>query len=322
MKTIYIKHPHNFLKEDLPEMVMALGYFDGVHYGHQKVILTAKQFANENNYKSAVMTFHPHPSVMLGKLKTPMEYITPLEEKEKRISELGIDYLYIIEFDPTFANLLPQQFVDTYLIGLNVKHVVAGFDFTYGRLGKGTMEILPFHSRDQFTQTVIEQVSNQNEKISSTLIRQHIRNGEIGKVPSLLGRFYSIKGMVIDGEKRGRTIGFPTANISLMDDYITPAVGVYAVKINIEDNWYHAICNIGFKPTFIENAPEKPTIEVHIFDFNKQIYGETVTVEWHERIRSEKKFKNVEDLIQQITHDKQEAIKYFKKQSEQTCFLS
>lgn len=321
MKTIYIKHPHNFLKENQPETIMALGYFDGIHFGHQEVIIEAKRLAIKRNIKSAVMTFDPHPSVVLGhKNIQDVEYITPLTDKEKMIDNLGIDLLYVVHFDKEFANLLPQEFVDMYIIGLNVQHVVAGFDFSYGRLGKGSMETLPSHSRGQFTQTVIEKVMKEQEKISSSYIRSALRNGDVDIIPSLLGRFYCVNGTVIHGEKRGRTIGFPTANVQLNDVYITPMIGVYAVRIKIGKIWYNGVCNVGFKPTFHDEA-KLPTIEVHIFDFKDDVYGQKVSVEWHMRLRSEKKFASVTDLINQIQLDKQEALEYFNKHPKHTCIL-
>lgn len=320
MKIVYINHPHQCLKEIQPEIVLALGYFDGIHFGHQEVIIEAKRIAEKRNLKSAVMTFDPHPSVVLGKNVQHVEYITPLADKEQIIENLGIDILYVIHFDREFANLSPQEFIDMYVIGLNVKHVVAGFDFTYGRFGKGNMETLPSHSKGEFTQTVIEKVMKEEEKISSTYIRESLRNGDVEVIPSLLGRYYTVKGTVIDGEKRGRTIGFPTANIKLTDEYIVPMLGVYAVRIKVGNTWYNGVCNIGYKPTFNDDV-NNTTIEVHILDFNSQIYGEKVIVEWHVRLRSEKKFNNVQELIAQIGKDKQQALEYFNKHESQTCIL-
>ncbi|MCZ0755416.1 bifunctional riboflavin kinase/FAD synthetase [Anoxybacillus sp. J5B_2022] len=321
MKTRFITHPHHLKKEDFPPTVMALGYFDGVHLGHQQVIQTAVQIAAEAGYKSAVMTFHPHPSVVLGKKEQHVQLITPLQEKERLIAELGVDYLYIVEFTPSFAELLPQQFVDQYMIGFHVKHVVAGFDFTYGRLGKGTMETLPFHSREQFTYTTVPKLARNGEKISSTYIRQLLKNGDVHQLPNLLGRFYTVKGTVVDGEKRGRTIGFPTANIELADDYLLPAFGVYAVKIHIGKEAYNGVCNVGYKPTFHAERHGQPHIEVHIFDFADDIYGQTVTIEWHKRLRSEQKFSSIEQLVKQIERDQEQAKAYFRNLSEKTCIL-
>jgi riboflavin kinase / FMN adenylyltransferase len=314
-------HPHTFIKDNIPNTVLALGYFDGVHLGHIQVIKTAKDIAVSKGYKSAVMTFDPHPSVVLNENRSTTEYITPLEDKKELIRELGIDYLYIVEFTPVFANLLPQEFVDDYIIGLNIKHVVAGFDFSYGKMGKGNMETLPFHSREVFTQTTVEKLTSHEDKISSTVIRRLIQGGEVSKLHSLLGRYYYVKGKVIHGDARGRTIGFPTANVSLTANYIPPATGVYAVKINVKSKWYIGVCNIGVKPTFNKNN-DTPTIEVHILDFDDEIYGDHVIVEWHKRIRAEKKFNSITDLTDQIKRDTQSTIDYFGKISEQTCFLS
>ena len=321
MKIIHITHPHQFQRENIPSTVLAIGYFDGVHLGHQKVIKAAKKIADENRQSSAVMTFDPHPSVVLGNGRNQVKLITTIEEKAEIISGLGIDMMYIITFNEEFASLLPQQFVDEYIIGLNVKHVVAGFDFSYGRLGKGNMETLPFHSRDEFTQTTIEKMTVSQQKISSTLIREQINSGQLLEIRELLGRFFTLSGIVVHGDKRGRTIGFPTANLDVSKGYNVPPVGVYAVRVNVKSKWFNGVCNIGYKPTFHKDK-KVPTIEVHIFDFNEDIYGEKIIVEWHERIRSEKKFENVSELIEQIQKDKENAVKYFEKITPETCFFS
>ena len=309
MKLIHLTHPHAQNKLEVPPTVMALGYFDGIHLGHQRVIQTAKKIADERGCKSAVMTFHPHPSVVLGKKEAHVKYITPMHIKEKVIANLGIDMLYVVKFDELFAGLLPQQFVDEYLIGLNVKHVVAGFDYSYGRLGKGTMETLPFHARGEFTQTVIEKVEFQAEKVSSTLLRKMIRDGEMEQIPSVLGRAYTMEGTVVHGDKRGRQIGFPTANVAVSDEYLLPPVGVYAVRMKVNDEWHDGVCNIGYKPTFKEDERQL-SIEVHLFHFHDDIYDQSVTVEWYIRIREEKKFNGIDELVSQIEKDKKIAQEY------------
>ncbi|MEH7388693.1 bifunctional riboflavin kinase/FAD synthetase [Bacillus sp. JJ1474] len=312
MEIISINHPQ-FVKRELPPLSIALGYFDGVHLGHQKVIKKAKTIAEESGFKSAVMTFDPHPSVVLGKSVKHVEYITPLHDKVELIAKLGIDYLIIVNFSREFASLLPQEFVDQYLIDLNVKHVIAGFDYTYGRMGKGTMETLPFHSRDKLAFTVVPKLVSNNEKISSTLIRSMIREGRMEDISPILGRYYSTNGIVIHGDKRGRTIGFPTANIELNDDYILPPTGVYCVRINVNGKWHEGVCNVGYKPTFNKEMSKKPSIEVHIFDFNQEIYGQEVKVEWHLHLRKEQKFNGIEELVAQIEMDKRSALAYFEK---------
>jgi riboflavin kinase / FMN adenylyltransferase len=311
VKVITVHHPHSISKNDFPPLVLALGYFDGVHRGHQRVISEAVEKAKELKACSAVMTFDPHPSVVLGHKHKHIHYITPLEDKKEIIEELGVDYLLIVRFTSEFASLIPQDFVDQYIIGLNALHVVAGFDYSYGRLGKGTMETLPFHSRDMFTSTTISKLTDDDSKVSSTFIRECLKEGDVKKVHKLLGRPFKMKGTVIHGDKRGRKIGFPTANIELAYDYLTPKVGVYAVRMKIHDTWFDGVCNIGYKPTFKNPDEYSLSIEVHIFDFHASIYGEEVYIEWYERIRDEQKFSGIEELISQIQKDKDKAIHYF-----------
>ncbi len=311
MKIITVHHPHSFSTDDFPPLSLALGYFDGVHRGHQKVMKAAIHKAKENNLQTAVMTFDPHPSVVLGRKHQHIQFITPLHDKKEVIEQLGVDFLFIVRFTSDFASLQPQEFVDQYIINLNAKHVVAGFDFTYGRLGKGTMETLQFHSREKFSYTVVPKQEVGNQKISSTLIRESLHNGDMILVEELLGRPYCVRGTVIHGDKRGRKIGFPTANIELADDYISPKVGVYAVRIQINNIWHNGVCNVGYKPTFKTEENPPLSIEVHIFDFDASIYGEEVKVEWFKRIRSEQKFNGIEELIKQIDLDKQTAIQFF-----------
>lgn len=310
MEVITVKYPHNYKKEDFPELAMALGFFDGVHLGHQKVIHTAIGYAKRENLKSAVMTFDPHPSVVLRKSIKNIDVITPLEEKIDLIGSIGVDYIFVVNFSEHFAALEPQAFVDQFIIGLNVKHVVAGFDFSYGRFGKGNMEALPSYSRNAFSQTTVEKLEKDEMKVSSTAIRAFLKEGNMEKVKEFLGRYFSVKGSVIHGHKRGRQIGFPTANIKLDKDTLKPPVGVYAVKIKLDHQWYTGVCNFGYKPTF-EDGHLEPQAEVHIFDFKQDIYGETIVVEWHKRLRDEQKFPNIDALIAQITKDAKEAKSFF-----------
>ena len=225
-----------------------------------------------------------------------------------------MDYLFVIHFTTEFSSLLPQEFIDQYIIGLNVKHVVAGFDYTYGKMGKGTMETIQFHSRNQFDFTMVSKLATPAEdKISSTLIRSLLRDGKVELMPKLLGRFYTTTGIVVHGERRGRTIGFPTANIKMDDEYILPPTGVYSVKVKIGSEQYDGVCNVGYKPTFHREKMDKPSVEVHIFNFDKDIYDAAATVEWNMRIRNEQKFEGIEQLVSQIEKDKLEAILYFEK---------
>nr|WP_245628150.1 riboflavin biosynthesis protein RibF [Shouchella shacheensis] len=293
---------------------MALGYFDGVHKGHRTVIETAKNIASECGLQSAVMTFHPHPKEVLANPKEPMRYLTPMQEKEARIRELDVDVLYEIHFTRGFSHLTPQQFVDQFIVGLSVLHVVAGFDFTYGVKGEGDMERLSEYAKGRFMQTTVEKVTKADDKISSTRIRHLLTEGDVGKIEELLGTPYSIRGTVAHGDKRGRQIGFPTANVQLDDRYMIPRVGVYVATLEYGGVLYQGMANVGFKPTFVETAPE-PSIEVNIFDFDQQIYDQQVKVTFLQRIRSEQKFNGIEEIKAQLGEDQRQAKAFFLKRS-------
>lgn len=318
MKIVHIQHPTEFRKDEFPKLSIALGFFDGIHRGHQQVIQKAISIAKENNYKSAVMTFDPHPSVVLSKNSGSVKYITPLDDKIKLIAEMNVDYLFIVHFTKEFASLLPEEFVDNYLISIHVKHAICGFDFTYGKFGKGTAETLFTHGKGEFDVTVVEKIKENEQKISSTLIREHIEKGNFTCANHLLGRFYHVKGIVIHGEKRGRTLGYPTANIKIDEQYMIPGVGIYIVKIYINGQWKYGACSVGYNPTFHDEADRRLSVEVFILDFDEEIYGKEVIIEWHKRLRDEKKFSNIEDLKTQIDKDVQQTLHYFAEEQKET----
>ncbi|PPA72019.1 riboflavin biosynthesis protein RibF [Jeotgalibacillus proteolyticus] len=313
MKVITLHHPHSMNQHDFPELSLALGFFDGVHRGHQTVIQTAKSYAREHGLKTGVMTFDPHPSVVLSTKKKEVDYLTSIERKLELFAEQDVDYAFVVRFTSSFASLEPQQFADQYLIALNAAHVTAGFDYTYGKFGRGTMETLPFHSRNKFTWTAVGEIKDEEEKISSTRIRRILKEGNVEEANRLLGYHYQLEGLVVHGDKRGRKIGFPTANIQINHELLVPSTGVYAVRLFVHDRWIEGVCNIGYKPTF--NSPDHKvlTVETHLFNFNENIYGEKIKAEWHVRIRSEKKFNGIEELVGQIERDKAAAIDYFKQ---------
>lgn len=311
MKVITLHHPHLVKENDLPKLSIALGFFDGVHLGHQQVIQKAVDHAKANGLKSGVMTFNPHPSVVLSNKKTEVDYLTSVDRKLELFEKLGVDYTFVVRFTSSFAGLDPQQFVDQYLLPLNVVHVTAGFDYTYGKFGRGTMETLPFHSRNRFTSTIVGELSDDKEKISSTRIRETLHQGKVDEARKLLGYPYQLEGTVVHGDKRGRKIGFPTANIDINSQLLIPATGVYAVRLWVLDQWVDGVCNVGYKPTFKSPDVKELTVEVHLFDFNQNVYGENVLLEWHVRIRSERKFNGIEELVAQIELDKKEALAYF-----------
>ena len=314
MNVIHLKYPHQLAQKvkDQPYS-LAIGFFDGVHKGHKAVIESAIQKAEELNIKSAVMTFDPHPSIVLGGRNEKVFYITPLSQKLDTLEKLNVDTVFVVNFTSDFAKLTPEQFIEYFIIDLNVQHVTAGFDFSFGAFGKGNMELMAQLSNGNYGVTVIDKLSDIEEKISSTRIRKALQDGEMEQVRNLLGRAFEVPGIVVHGDKRGRTMGFPTANVQAMEGCYIPATGVYAVKILVQNEWYNGVCNVGYKPTFHNPDEKRLSIEVHILDFDKNIYGEEVIVGWYKRIRSERKFNGIEALIEQIELDKQQAIAYFEE---------
>lgn len=312
MNVHYLSYPNHLFKNEQNEAYsLAIGFFDGVHSGHQAVIQEALHKGKAQNIKTAVMTFDPHPSLVLGGRKEQVFYITPLEQKLDILKELQVDAVFVVRFTSDFAKLTPAQFVDAFIIQSNVKHVTAGFDFTFGAFGKGTMEDMENLSKGEFTVSVVGKQELSGEKISSTRIRMALKQGNMSEVKELLGRPFMLTGVVVHGDKRGRTIDFPTANIQPAEGQYTPATGVYAVKICVQEKWYEGVCNVGYKPTFNNPDEKKLSIEVHIINFEQSIYGEEVVVHWYKRIRSEQKFNGIEELKAQIGRDKLEAINYF-----------
>nr|WP_106784281.1 riboflavin biosynthesis protein RibF [Lysinibacillus timonensis] len=312
MNVVHLKYPHQLNKMDMSNAYsMAIGFFDGVHRGHQEVIQHAITKAKELNVKSAVMTFDPHPSIVLGGRKEKVFYITPLQQKISVLEELGVDTVFVVQFTSDFAKLTPEEFINFFIRDLKVVHVTAGFDFSFGAFGKGNMETMRELSHGNYGVTVVDKCTDENEKISSTRIRKNLEDGNMEKVHKLLGRPFEVPGIVVHGDKRGRTIGFPTANIQSAEGSFIPAVGVYAVRILVQNEWYDGVCNVGYKPTFKNPEDKQLSIEVHILDFDKNIYGEEVVVGWYKRLRNEQKFDGIDALKTQIEKDKQEAINYF-----------
>ena len=316
MNVIHLKYPHQLTQDTNQHAYsLAVGFFDGVHKGHQAVIQAAKEKALELGIQSAVMTFDPHPSIVLGGRNEKVFYITPLAQKLDTLEKLQVDTVFVVNFTSDFAKLTPEQFVKHFILDLNVKHVTAGFDFSFGAFGKGNMDMMKQLAQDQFGVTVVEKQTDTEEKISSTRIRKYLQDGQIEQVRTLLGRAYEVPGIVVHGDKRGRTMGFPTANVQAMEGCYIPATGVYAVKILVQNESYNGVCNVGYKPTFKNPDEKQLSIEVHILNFDKNIYGEEVSVGWYKRIRSERKFDGINALIEQIELDKQQAIEYFEQLS-------
>ncbi len=307
MEVIEITHPiqsNQYIQEDI---ALALGFFDGLHRGHQALLEQLEATAKEKGLKKAVMTFDPHPSVVLNPKQKRTTYLTPLDDKVALLGEYDIDYCLVVNFSSRFAEVSPDEFVQSYLVKNHARAIIAGFDFTFGKYGKGNMAMMQEY-QSQFECITVGKKELNDEKISTTAIRNALKSGDLAKANEQLGYRYRIKGTVVQGEKRGRTIGFPTANIEPSDDYVLPTKGVYAVSLVIgsKEKVYRGVCNIGVKPTFHEDLPQV-VIEVNIFDFEENIYGERVTIYWHHFIRPELKFDGIDPLVAQMNQDKERA---------------
>lgn len=297
------------LKNKYPATVIALGTFDGLHLGHTDVINTARDYAERSGLKLAVFTFSNHPLALIRPDLVPVRIISA-EEKIKLLESFGVDYLINIPFTEDFAALSPDEFLEK-LACFNYRCLVVGENFTYGFLGSGKTETLERSGRKNGFDVIVRQLVKMNGNVvSSTGIRNLIQAGHIEYANRMLGRAYAITGTIVHGEQRGRKLGFPTANIELLHgEMAVPAPGVYAVTASIEGSIYEGMGNIGNNPTF--NDVEHARLEVNLFNCSGDLYGKTMSVQFHKYIRAEKKFSGVEELCLQIEEDKNAIKTYF-----------
>lgn len=288
--------------------VVALGTFDGLHRGHLDVIGTAKQEAEHTGAKLAVFTFSNHPLEWINPAHVPVALVTPAV-KLQLLESLGVDVLIDIPFNQLVADLLPQQFLER-LRALNYSCLVVGENFTYGQRGVGNVYTLAASAQALGFKLIVRKlVSNNGTIVSSTEIRRLITDGEVQQAAKMLGRSYSISGIVAHGNERGRLLGYPTANLELVDAHVAiPLGGVYAVRAYVDGGVYGGMANIGKNPTF--GDVEKPRLETNIFGFSGDIYGKTLTIEFVQRIRGEVKFAGIDALKEQLAQDKLDCLKF------------
>ena len=308
MEIIHLSYPIK-IKFTKP-CVLALGFFDGVHHGHQHLIKVAKKEAVKTNLPLMVMTFDRHPSeVYEGNNK--FEYLDTVEEKAAKMTKLGVDYLVVMKFTKDFSKISGQEFVDNVIVKLNAQTVVAGFDYTYGPKEIANMSHLPGFARGRFKiVSVPEQVVN-GKKISSTKVRKLISEGKMDQVSDLLGHHHIMSGVVIHGLRNGHKLGFPTANLKWEEKKIIPKIGVYATKTKVNDKWYNSMTSVGYNVTIGEG--KQIYIESHIFDFDEDIYDQPIEIKWYKYMRGEIKFKNLDELKRQLEKDETTIKSYFKK---------
>lgn len=285
--------------------VIALGNFDGVHKGHQKLLNTALDMARKKDIAAVALSFFPHPTSVLGKKPKPL--ITSKEERKNKILDIGMDVFIEYPFTKAFASISPEVFFTEVLMNkLKAQAIVVGRNYFFGKDKKGDSDYLKVLGRQHGIEVcVIDIVKEQGEVVSSSRIRTLISEGEMEKAEQLLGYPYCIVGEVVHGKKIGRTIGFPTVNIIPEAHRIYPPNGVYATLVDVYGQKYMGITNVGYNPT-IGNTHK--TIETHILNFNQDVYGEEVTIAFHHYLRTEKKFEDIISLSKQIAKDKEEGM--------------
>jgi riboflavin kinase/FMN adenylyltransferase len=288
----------------LANAIVTSGTFDGVHLGHQKILQILGETARKTGGESVVLTFWPHPRMVVSKDSQDLKLLSTVEEKIELLEQQGVDHLLVVPFTREFSELSSEEYVkDILLKQIGTKKLVIGYDHRFGRNREGGFDYLK--SNSSLFGIEIEEIPRQeieNLTISSTKIRQALLNGEVSSASELLGRNYSFSGIVVKGRQLGRTIGFPTANVQISESYkLIPSNGVYAVKTFVRNQWHKGMMNIGNRPT-VDGIGR--TQEVNIFNFDDDIYGETITVEIVDYIRNEQKFNGIEELKTQILIDK------------------
>ena len=286
--------------------IVTSGTFDGVHLGHQKIISRILEISQKNQGECVVITFWPHPRVVLSKGKTDLRLLTSLDEKAELLDKAGIHHLLVLPFTPEFSQLSPEEFIQKiYIQGVGTRKLVIGYDHRFGKNREGGFDYLT-QNADQYPFTV-EEIPRQDIDdvgISSTKIRKAIQSGDIALANQYLGYPYSLTGLVIHGDKLGRTIGFPTANLEIEESYkLIPNDGIYAVKVSLEAKEYQGMLYIGNRPT-LEGKPET-RIEVNILDFDREIYGANLRISLIEKIRGDAKFDSLEAMILQLKKDEE-----------------
>ena len=288
--------------------VVTIGTFDGVHIGHQAILKRLVNEAKNNNGHSVLITFWPHPRFILNKDADKLKLLTTFDEKVKMVEDLGVDYILKIAFTPQFSNLTADEFVQQILVDrVGTKKLFIGYDHHFGNNREGNIDFLKANSSKYgFDVNEISRQEIDHIGVSSTKIRNTLESGEIHLANSLLGRNYSIHGTVVDGNKKGKSIGFPTANIEVPESYkLLPGDGAYAIKAHVKGETHLGMLNIGFKPTV---GGQVRTIEAHLFNFEADIYGEQIQVEFVKSLRKEMKFESLDALKSQLNKDKESAL--------------
>ena len=295
---------NRFLEEGTYSYV-ALGSFDGLHSGHLSLVNKIIELANENKGKSIVYTFKNHPRTLI-KGATPPKLLMDNESKEEILEALGVDLIYFEEFNEEYMKLTPEVFIKYLCEKFKVKGIVVGFNYRFGYKNVGNIEMLKeLSTKYGYELYVMEPCNYEDEVISSTRIRNELLSGNVDKAMKMLNRPYCIKGKVVHGKKLGRAIGFPTANLDYSKEALIPKKGVYYTNVQWQGKIYKGITSVGNNPTV---NGDKLTIETYILDFNNDLYGHNIKVYFIKKIRDEKKFNSIDDLVIQLKKDKYYAL--------------
>ncbi|MFS9028168.1 bifunctional riboflavin kinase/FAD synthetase [Streptococcus cristatus] len=284
------------------DTVLVLGYFDGLHKGHQTLFKEARKIADEQGLKIAVLTFPESPKLAFVRYQPElMLHLNHPEERAAHLENLGVDYLYLIDFTSHFSKNTAREFFDKYVSALKAKAVVAGFDYHFGSDKRKAEELADYFDGRI---VIVSSVNQDDEKISSTRIRETIQNGDVAKAHQLLGYPLSTRGIVVHGNARGRTIGYPTANLAPLDRVILPADGVYVVDVEHNGKIFRGMASVGKNVTF---EGDELRFEANLFDFAEEIYGDTIRIIWLDKIRDMVKFDGIEELVTQLKSDEEVA---------------
>tara|TARA_B110000046_G_C12935751_1_gene373510 strand:+ start:223 stop:1170 length:948 start_codon:yes stop_codon:yes gene_type:complete len=296
--------------------VVTIGTFDGVHLGHQKILTRLSDRAKEIAGESILFTFYPHPRMIVFPENHNLKLLQTIDEKVDSLDTFGLDNLIIYPFTKEFSRLTAFEFVRDILVEkLKVKTLVIGYDHQFGRNREGDLDFLKETAK--IFDFVVEEISAeevQEVNVSSTKIRKSLQNGNIEQANEFMGRPFICTGNVVEGLKLGRKMGFPTLNVSIENEHkILPIDGVYAVQVRIGESLHEGMMNIGGNPTVNHDISADKKLEVHLFDFNENVYGREVTVLFHKFIRDEKTFSNLEELKSQLSQDENEVRNFFKR---------
>lgn len=291
--------------------VITIGTFDGVHLGHQKIISRLKTLSQKWSGESIIITFHPHPRLVINPQDTSLRLLNTIDEKIALLEKYGIQNVVVVPFSRDFSEQPAEDYIRKFLVhNFNPRMVVIGYDHKFGKNRTGDYHLL--ESMKQALNYELEEITKEtldDIAISSTKIRQSLQNGDVTLANELLGYTYTITGTVVRGYQRGRELGYPTANILVNDEFkLIPSTGIYAVKVRVRDAVYNGMLSIGYNPTF---SGKTQTVEVNILDFNGDIYGDTITLEMVKYLRGEIKFSSVPELIEAIKKDEEKTRQVF-----------